>query len=59
MTSRALERERDFSMLLARKTHSHNVKTMISVPVERTMVSFARPSRTITPPQRRLRPVEW
>lgn len=28
------------------------------LPVERTIVSFARPSRTITPPVLRLRPLE-
>lgn len=28
-------------------------------PVERTIVSLARPSRTIRPPELRLRPTEW
>lgn len=29
----------------------------LSIPVERTIVSLARPSSTTTPPERRLRPV--
>jgi|APAra0007618407_1042631.scaffolds.fasta_scaffold04984_3 hypothetical protein len=35
-----------------------NKQYKCDIPVESTIVSLARPSRTMTPPQLRLRPVE-